>query len=827
MGPDFSVNGYSFDLSDDEFDLESILREYGNYDPNAPAPAPKPKAQFDSRPITAELIDDPDEPDEPLGPVEQALAEPEPSDEPEPDPFFAAAGDFADADVKTARPKPKPQRRNWRETLGLPPQPEEPDEPNEPDEDVREYHPGEFHARRPRRSAPYAPGSVRSRFRGLRDWVDRITAEYEDDADEGEDFAPPEPDAPIRPDPPVPVDEPDEPTMVFSAVSEDDAYAPRSGEEYAAEAGDDDVPERPDWRETVLQPILTRIAATAYRIREARAQARQAASEEEPLGPEPSPEDAAKYYGARIRSLKLRGRIGAVMTLILLWISLGLPVFGLLRTSPRILALVCLILLMTTMLAGLDVLVTGILALVRRRPGLETMIALSAVFSVIDALVCVITDDVSLGLPFCAVSALAITVAVYGARFTCQSLRKTFRALQKIEEPISLFADSNVSKDGITLMKSEREPDGFIHRAEESSPGEAVYTILAPYLIVLGLVLSVLAAILSGQFAGMAHILAAIFASFVPVCVILSFSLPFRTVAQRLFSRGLALAGWSGASDVGRSAHMIITDDDIFPPGTIQIGDIRILEGAYPQKVISAAASVVIASGSCLAPVFAQLLEKHHCRLIPVNQFSCGKTGGLTATVDGEEVMVGGADFVNLRGIRLSEKLSKKETLFVVVSGQLVGIIHIKYTPVKSVQNALLELLRSRQDASFAVRDSNITPVMLHQKFKISTDGFYFPSYTKRYAMSAAEPGEETHVAGVMARRGLGSVVRVASLGKRLYSVVRLLVALSIAAAALGVTAMFLLMAMGAFDAATVTNMLLYQLLWLIPLVVMNLGLKR
>ena len=225
--------------------------------------------------------------------------------------------------------------------------------------------------------------------------------------------------------------------------------------------------------------------------------------------------------------------------------------------------------------------------------------------------------------------------------------------------------------------------------------------------------------------------------------------------------------------------------------------------------------------------MFAQLLEKHHCRLIPVEQFSCGKTGGLTAFVDGEEVMVGGADFVNLRGIRLSEKLSKKETLFVVISGQLVGIIHIRYTPVKSVQNALLEPLRSRQDASFAVRDSNITPVMLHQKFKISTDGFHFPSYAKRYAMSAAEPAEETHVAGVMARRGLGSVVRLASLGRRLFGVTRTLVVLSLAAALIGVVAVFLLMAMGSFDAATASNLILYQLLWLIPVIVLNFGLKR
>lgn len=837
MGPDFSVNGYSFDLDSDEFDLESILREYENYDPDAPAPAPRAKAAFESRPIPAEIIDEPDTPEEPLGPLEQALAAPDPEPE-EPDdaehddapeeeagadPFASYAEDYPEADTpEAAKHKSKLLRGTWRETLGLP------EKPDEPDEDVHEYHPGDFHGQRPRRKRRGA-GGVQKHFAGLRGWVDRVTAEYEDEPPEDEEFAPPEPDAPLRPDPPQPVQEPEEPTMVFHAVTVDDGeYAPRSGEEYAAEAENaEPVPERPDFREAVLQPILTRIAAVAYRIRESQAQARQAAETDEPLGPEPTPEHAAKYYGARIRSLKMRGRVSAVVTVLLLYISLGLPVFGLLRTSPTVLVLTCLILLLTSMLAGLDVIVTGILSLLRRRPGLETMVALSAILSAIDAVICAILGDTPYGLPFCGVSALAVTVSIFSARFTCQSLRKTFRALQKIEEPITLFSDSNVSKEGITLMKSDRAPDGFIHRAEESSPGEAVYTILSPYMIVLGLVLSLLAAAVSGQFAGIAHILSAIFAALVPVCVILSFSLPFRTAAQRLFPRGLAIAGWSGVSDIGRSAHMIITDDDIFPPNTVQIGDIRILEGAYPQKVISAAASVVIASGSCLAPVFAQLLEKHHGRLIPVDQFSCGKTGGLTAMVDGEEIMVGGADFVNLRGIRLPERMTKKEILFVVISGQLVGIIHLRYTPVKSVQKALIELLRSRQDASFAVRDSNITPVMLHQKFKISTDGFHFPSYAKRYAMSAAEPGEETHVAGVMARRGLGSFVRLASMGKRLYGIVRTLVVLSVAAAAIGTIAMFLLLAMGSFDAATVSNMILYQLLWLIPVLVMNFGLNR
>ena len=830
MGSDYSVNGFSFDLETDEFDLESILQEYQNFDPAAPAPVPKAKAEFAARPVTAELLDADDAPEEPLGPVEQALAEPFPEeDEPEPeeeadDPFASYAEDYPDEEPAQPAPKEKPQRRTWRESLGLPPQ------EDEPEEDVREYRPGQFHTAR-RRTSARRHAAPRKALSGLRGLVSRVTANAADEEADDEDFAPPEPDEPLRADPPQRVTEPDEPTLEFRAVTDRDeaAYAPRSSEEYAAEAEEnaEPAPERPDFREVVLQPILTRIAAISYRIRESQARAREAASEDEPLGPEPTPENAAKYYAARIRSLKLRGRVSAIVSVILLYISLGLPVFGLLRTSETVLALACLILLLTSMLAGLDVLVTGVLALFRRRPGLETMVAISAILSAADAIVCAIVGEMPYGLPFCGVSALAVTFCLYSARFTCQSLRKTFRALQKVRDPISVYSDSNVSKEGITLMKSDRAPDGFIHRAEESSPGEAAYAVLSPYMMILGLALSLLAAVVSGEYAASAHILAAIFAAFVPLTVIVSFSLPFRTAAQRLFPRGIALAGWSGASDIGRSAHMIITDDDIFPPNTVQIGDIRILEGAYPQKVISAAASVVIASGSCLAPVFAQLLEKHHGRLIPVEEFSCGKTGGLTAFVDGEEVMVGGADFVNLRGIRLPEKMVKKEMLFVVISGQLVGIVQLRYTPVKSVQNALLELLRSRQDASFAVRDSNITPVMLRQKFKVSADGFHFPSYAKRYAMSAAEPSEETHVAGVMARRGLGSFVRLASVGRRLYGAVRTLVVLSLIAAALGVFAMFLLLAMGSFDAATASNLLLYQLLWLIPLVVLNFGLNR
>ena len=93
--------------------------------------------------------------------------------------------------------------------------------------------------------------------------------------------------------------------------------------------------------------------------------------------------------------------------------------------------------------------------------------------------------------------------------------------------------------------------------------------------------------------------------------------------------------------------------------------------------------------------------------------------------------------------------------------------------------------------------------------------------------MSAAEPGDYTQIAGIVSRDGLGPFVTVSSLGKRLYTTVQICVVLALLCAAIGMGLMFVLCAMGAFDSATVGNLLTYLLLWLVPVILLNLGLRH
>ena len=672
---------------------------------------------------------------------------------------------------------------------------------------------------------------------GLKSFASKLSEVVPDEPVEPEDDLPEE-DAsiPVSAPPDVPEGlydpepEPEEPTRVFQAITEDgtegDDAVYACARNYAR-ADEDAAPARRSFQDSVLNPLMARLAAVAYRVRAHNSAVHASADAEEELGPEPSAEDAAKYYGGQVKSLRFRCRAAMLVCIPLIYISLGLPVFGVLKSSPTVAALVCLMMQLTVMLIGLDVITNGFFNLVRRTPGLESLVFLNCVFSALDAVVLAVTGSDAVGLPFCAVAAFSVACCLWSALNTCRGFKYTFRTLAVAKDPYTVSADSEVVKDSITVLKSKRDTAGFIHRSEEAGPADTIYAGLAPYLIAASVILGLLATILSGSYASILHVFAAVTAPCAPFAALVAFAVPFRTAARKLAQTGSAIAGWNGASDIGRSKHLIVTDKDLFTARNISIEDIRILDGAFPDKVISYTGSVIVASGSCLASVFTDLMQRNNCALMPVDSFTCNESGGLTALVNGEEVLVGSSAFMNLKGVHLPQQLNVKIAVFASINGLFVASFKIKYVPVQSVQNALFGLLRTRIAPIFAVRDFNITPLMLSQKFKMSTDGFDFPAYSKRYAMSAAEPSDYTQTAGIVARDGLGPLVGVAGTGRQLFNAVRICVILALLCTVVGVILMFALCASGAFDSATVGNLFVDMGLWLVPVILLNFGLKR
>lgn len=613
--------------------------------------------------------------------------------------------------------------------------------------------------------------------------------------------------------------------LVTDGISDEDISPEDYAEDGDYEAGKDEEPkpkrcERRKARsfsELVVTPFISALALIALKVQQSKLPFSFSADDDEELGEELPPEKASKFYESFIGGLHIRVRIAFVLSLVLTYISFGLPVTGAMNATA-VKSAVALILLLAVMICGLDTMTSGLIAIAHRRPNANTLITLSALFCVIDGFLaaCGVKGT---KLPFCAIPALTISFSLLGSLLNCRSSRIVFNTVSSSRKPYTVTAETSVTGDGVTILKSRMTTKGFVRRTEEAGPDETVYGVMAPYLIVIALLLSLISAAVSKSFAQFAHILSGIFVCAAPLAILLTYPLANFVSAKTLIKSGSAIAGWSGIYDIGKCRHMIITDFDLFPKGSVTISQTRIFAGMKPEKVVSLAGSMIAASGSALSPAFAELMKQGKGSLLRVENFRCHEGGGLIAMVDGVEVYCGSASFMHLMGVHLPDMFKIKNCVYVSEGDTICGMFQMEYTPVDSVRDALYMLMRSDRHPVFAVRDFNITPQLLSVKYDIPTDGFDFPSFAQRYEISGAEPSEASKPAALVSREGLGAFVHLAEHAKGLYTRVRVSVMLSVMSTVIGMIVMFILSLTGQM---TVTAALSFLLVWLIPVLIIG-----
>ena len=576
-------------------------------------------------------------------------------------------------------------------------------------------------------------------------------------------------------------------------------------------------PRKKSFREAVAAPVISALALIAMKVKQSQLSVGSASYETEDLGEEMPPDKAAKFYDKHIAGLRLRARIAFILSAVMLYISYGLPVAGAFA-DVGVKSAVCLILMLAVMLCGLDIITVGIMSLVRLKPHASSLIAVSCLLCAIDAFVIACGGKES-GLPFCVIPALTISFTLLGCVLNARSNRIVFNTAASSRRPFTLTAEAALSGGDITLLKSMRTADGFVRRTEEDGPDESAFGLMAPYLIVGALLLSLISAVIGKSFSGFAHILSGIFVCAAPIAMLITFPLPFFVSVKSLIKNGSAIAGWSGLYDVGKARHLIITDADLFPRGCVKVVKTRILSGMKPEKVISFAASIISASGSALVPAFSELMHKGNGSLLKVEAFTVHESGGLIAMVDGEEVFCGNAGFMRLMGMHLPEKFVVKDCVYVAASGSICGVFEIEYTATKAVRRSLEALMSSSRHPIFAIRDFNITPQMLSIKFDMATDGFDFPAYSERYEISGAAPSAGSKPAALISREGLEPLISLADHGRLLYGRIRLNVMLSVLSTVIGVVLMFILSLSGTLSVVTA---LTYLLGWLLLAIILS-----
>lgn len=601
-----------------------------------------------------------------------------------------------------------------------------------------------------------------------------------------------------------------------------------TGDKYAADADYTVIePEPPkkekarkepkSFRESVAVPVISALAFIAMKIKQSQVTLGETSYESEDLGEEMQPDKAARFYDKHIAGLRLRTRIAFVLCVLMAYISYGLPVPGALADAG-VKSAVCLIMMISVMFCGLDIITTGIMSIVRFKLHASALIAISCLLCMIDAFLSAASVSEKV-VPFCVIPALTLAFTLLGSVMNARSNKIILNTAAASKHPYVVTAEAELSGGDITLVKGRKPLDGIVRRTEEDGPDESVFGVLTPYFVVAALVLSIIAAVISKDFSSFAHILSGIFVCAAPIAMLITFPMPFFISIKSLIRSGSTIAGWSGLYDIGKAKHLIVTDSDLFPKGCVKISRTRVFAGMEPERIISFAGSIISASGSAMVHPFAELMRKAGGGLMPVEAFSVHESGGLTAMIDGEDVYCGNAAFMRLMGVVLPEKYVLNNGVYIAVAGVICGVFEMEYTASDAVKSALEELVGSDRHAIFAVRDFNITPSMLSVKFDMPTDGFDFPPYSERYAISGTEPSEASKPAALISREGLSALVSLADHGKMLFSRIRLSVMLSVVSAVVGMLVMFIL-SLSALP--SVVTALSYLLAWLLITVILS-----
>ena len=175
-------------------------------------------------------------------------------------------------------------------------------------------------------------------------------------------------------------------------------------------------------------------------------------------------------------------------------------------------------------------------------------------------------------------------------------------------------------------------------------------------------------------------------------------------------------------------------------------------------------------------------------------------------------MLLGTEGFFRKKGIILPHGLKLKTGVFLAVDGTLIAIFAVKYHPAENVDWALHALHRNRITPVLAVRDGNITPLLLKRKFGTDARAVY-PKLSTRLALSEHD-GDRPYA--LLLREGLTPYAEVAVGSKRLCRAVRVGSFLSLLSSVLGTLLAFYLTFVSAQRALSPLTMLSYLLLWAI-----------
>ena len=541
--------------------------------------------------------------------------------------------------------------------------------------------------------------------------------------------------------------------------------------------------------------------------------------------PDAPPAQLSLEYGVGLKALKNKTIGAAVLAVVLLalaFLDTGILSFLTDLVPEDILLYASLGGFVVCCALAWDVLKDGLVQLTNFTPGSSTLALFAAAFTLADGVTMVLTPLRESAVPFFAPCALVLLFQLIGQYCDRASKFQACRTASSVARPYVVTQDPDVLAGKTGFRKWLGLPKGFGSQIRTTSQADERFQKLTPVLMTACVCLSLLTTVAHHQPKLVLWSLSALFTASATLGASLTLSLPLQILGSKLATLGVALAGWPGIAAAKGCRAALLTDNDLYPPGTVTLANSKPLSNLPMDRVVAYTASAIRASGSGLSYLFDKLLRSEGAKYLPIEKILL-QDNGLIAQTQGQQILVGNSDFMSKQGIALPTGIKYKNTVFCAVDRELIGMFGVRYALHTTIVPSLQSLLGHRIAPVLVTRDFNINPKRMRFSDRLNKDSLTYPDLQRRVTLSGPNQAHGQTIVAVLCREGMAPFTLALIAAKRVRRAAGLSSFFVRLSACVGVILTATLSSAGALGAMSAWHMALFLLLWFVPVLLLSL----
>ena len=464
-------------------------------------------------------------------------------------------------------------------------------------------------------------------------------------------------------------------------------------------------------------------------------------------------------------------------------------------------------------LLGCHELIEGVADIFKKRFTLNTML-------VITLLVCAVDGVLGLQqqrIPCCAAFSLQMTLSLWSAYHRRHTEMGQMDVLRKAVQLDAAQISTDYEQGRKGILRCEGELEDFMNHYQQPSTPEKVTCWYALVVTLLSLGIGVATYLMRVSVEDAVSVTAVCLLAAAPATFFITHSRPMAILQKRLHSVGTVLCGWQGVRALQGKAVFPVEYSDLFPVGSARMNGVKFFGSRQTDEVVAYCTALVVANNSGLAPLFTQVLDSRNGYHYDAANLCC-YDGGIGGEVEGEQVLVGSMSFLKNMGVQIPAGMRVNQAVCVAIEGELCGLFALNYENSRAASVGLATLASGRgAKPIFVTDDFLLCAGFIQNRFGIKSRRMCFVEPARRAELRAKKPDEGQPAVMLVTRENLASYAYGVVGAKALRSAQIVGTMVHMTAGILGLVAMVVLLMLGRLDLLTPVNMFVYQLVWMIP----------